>query len=198
MPYIERKQDTTTSNVIKNLGSYAEDIVRVSPHKRPVLLWSAASLVYVCGDLHVTTLGVLGTQVGGVTDKKLSWFLLLAVLYYLTRWAWTNWIALRSYWQKERPCRLLNTVEDKNFAIRHEQIEGMEPESVKIFDSPDEVLVVTNNRRLKADLDDLAELHPTSRLTFSLSFYGVPFIFPIVVALFAISALCYRLHLTPS
>lgn len=193
--FMEKTPDTV-SKALGTLGPYTQDLEKVRPLKRPVLLWSTASLVYVHGDLHITSLGVWSTQVSGVTDEKLAWFFLLAVGYYLLRWLWGNWVALRSYWRQGILCHLWKASAAANFHIGFHQGQDMEETSVRCFDSPgksDVVRVLTSDMRLKPDLEDIAQSHRTSRLTFWLSFYGVPFVFPLAVALWAILVLCARL-----
>lgn len=162
--FMEKTPDTV-SKALGTLGPYTQDLEKVRPLKRPVLLWSTASLVYVHGDLHITSLGVWSTQVSGVTDEKLAWFFLLAVGYYLLRWLWGNWVALRSYWREGILCHLWNASAAANFHIGFYQGQDMEEASVRCFDSPgksDVVRVLTSDMRLKPDLEDIAQSHRTS------------------------------------
>ena len=188
--FFEKTTDAL-SNALNNLGPYMHAIDEVRPHKRPVLLWSAASLVYVHFDLSITSVGVGSTQVSGVTDEKLACFFLLALLYYLSRWAYWNWIALRSYWREGMLCHLWNATATANFHIGFEEIQERGDKPVRCFEAQDKtsVRVVTNDLRLKTEMDDIARSYWTSRLTFLLSFYGVPFIFPLFVAMLAMIAL---------
>lgn len=159
---------------LNTFREYKQAIEDVRPHKRPVLLWSAASLVYVHGDLHITSLGVWGTQVSGVTDEKLAWFFLLAVGYYLIRGIYWNWIILRPSWRAGLWKWSISSANYILVAASHEKNQPV-------------------NSSVLADIHDRARVHRTSWLTIFLSYYGIPFVFPLAVALRAITVLCSRL-----
>ena len=189
------KDPDTLAKALDNLGPYTQALEEVRPLKRPVLLWSTASLVYVHGDLHIKSIAVWSTQVSGVTDEKLALFFLLAVSYYLLRWLWGNWVALRSYLREGILCGLWHAAAVANFNIGFGEVQDERGINARRFDTPDKVSlrVRTNNLRLKTDVEDIAQSHRTSRLTVLLSFYGVPFLFPLSVALWAMLVLCWRL-----
>lgn len=189
------KDPDTLAKALGNLGPYTQALEEVRPLKRPVLLWSTASLVYVHGDLHVTSIAVWSTQVSGVTDEKLVLFFLLTVSYYLLRWLWGNWVALRSYLRAGVLRHLWGATTVADLHIGFGEVRDKGETTIRCFDTPGKVSVRvgTSNLRLKTDVEDIAQSHRTSRLTFWLSFYGVPFLFPLSVALWAMLVLCWRL-----
>ena len=123
---------------------YLDTIEELRPVKRPVLLWSAVSLIYVFGGLQLsdntdnTSVSLRGFQIIGLTDTKLTIFFILATLYYTVRWLWTT-LRIRTYiddgfmcmlWQYGNP-QSLNEKKDgrEGYGLRkeYEDAQGQKP-----------------------------------------------------------------------
>ena len=76
------------STFISSFAEYQATIERLRPLKRPMLLWSAASLIYVFFGLQLEAsetsgkASLWGFQFSGLTDTKLTIFFFLTTLYY--------------------------------------------------------------------------------------------------------------------
>lgn len=62
--------------VLSKIQEYTDLIEMLRPLKRPMLLWSVASLVYVYGGLHFASgrAALWGVEIAGVTEQEFSFF----------------------------------------------------------------------------------------------------------------------------
>ena len=91
------------STFLSTFTEYQTAIEELRPLKRPMLLWSTVSLLYVFGGLqfadtttsNTTSVTLWGFQIIGLTDTKLTIFFFLTTLYYTVRWLWIRHLRLR-------------------------------------------------------------------------------------------------------
>ena len=186
-----------SQKILSELPSYITLVEELRPLKRPMLLWSAISLVYVYGRLHVSgDPSVWGVTITGVTDQKLTIFLFLATLYYTGRWAYFNWLKLRPYWRNGFIGELWKSVVKPQIAtvtgkyyyfvqgyneVLKEKGEG------QVLDQ--DIETIESDRDLRSTVHDLFGLTILSSVMKFMEPFGVPYIFPLSVSCLALASL---------
>ncbi len=179
-----------------NLQSYKAAIESLRPVKRPMLLWSVVSLVYVCGGLHlkVNAAALWGFQITGITGGKLTIFLFLATSYYTMKWLWSKFLKLRSYSREGFINELRNRDPQKikaigeDWGLREGFVEGSKSQGLQVEDAD-----IINDKDFRGLVTDLTRFSLVSRAVTFMELFGVSFVFPLLVACSALVALLVRL-----
>ena len=91
------------STFLSSFPEYQATIEELRPLKRPMLLWSTVSILYVFFGLQLDAgeasgkASLWGFQIVGLTDNKLTIFFILTTFYYTVRWLWTRHLRLRTF-----------------------------------------------------------------------------------------------------
>lgn len=167
-------------NFFTELRNYKSAIEDLRPIKRPMLLWSVVSLVYVCGGLEIKSsdVGLWGVQITGITDQELTIFLLLATSYYMIKWLWSNFLKLRSYLREG----FINELRNRNPKVEGSKFQGLEAEDTDII----------NDKDFRGLVTDLVRSSLVSRAVTFMELFGVSFVFPLLIAFGALVALLIR------
>ena len=183
-------------NFFYDLQSYKVAIESLRPLKRPMLLWSVVSLVYVCGGLYlkVDAAALWGFQITGITGGKLTIFLFLATSYYTIKWLWSNFLKLRSYSREGFINELRNRDSQRTKEIREAwnykegYAEGIESQGLQVEDTD-----IINDKDFRGLVTDLIRSSLVSRAVTFMELFGVSFVFPLLIACSALMALISRL-----
>ncbi len=172
-----------------NLQSYKATIESLRSLKRPMLLWSALSLVYIYGGLHlkVDAIALWGVQITGITEEKFIIFLLLATFYYTSKWLWSNFLKLRLYWRKgfisDLRNRRMNPQKIGETGEAWGLIEGFGADTDKD---------IINDRDLSGTVTDFTRFSVVSRVVTFMELFGVSFVFPLLIAFVTLVTLLIR------
>ena len=186
--------------VFAQLGEYVGVIETLRQFKRPMLLWAVLSLVYVYGDLHFTSghVAAWGVQMDGITEWELSVFLWLAILYYAVKWAWKNWVQLRAYWRDGYLTDLwkcLSRPAAEWTGVYYEYGKGFNEEADKdptlAAGKDDHISQIVGDRTLRGTVEDLSRASRWFAFIRFTEHFGAPFIFPALVALWALGSLLW-------
>ncbi len=196
---------------ISSFPEYLDTIEELRPLKRPMLLWSAVSLLYVLGGLQLsdntisnnTTFSLWGFQIVGLTDTKLTIFFFLATLYYSFRWSWTTYLRLRTYkdegfismlWTYGMPQNLKEKEDGlEGHALRKgfAEIEEGQPQVGTLFKN--EIAPIEDVRSRRGAINDLFDPRLRVRLFSYAEHIGIPYLLPPAIALTALIVLSVRL-----
>lgn len=174
-----------------NLQGYKSAVENLRPIKRPMLIWSVVSLIYFWGDLHlkVDTIALWGIKISGITDKKFTFFLLLATLYYMIKWGWSNFLELRFYWRQGVISDFRMRSMDSQRA--KETVERWDPDL--IFGKDTDGINNKVKNTLFDWISDLTKSTPMSRFVTSIENFLVPYILPFSISGLALLVLMIRL-----
>ena len=183
-------------NFFTELRKYKSATESLRPIKRPMLLWSMVSLVYVCGGLYlkVDAAALWGFQITGITGGKLTIFLFLATFYYTIKWLWSNFLKLRSYSREGFINELRNRDSQRTKEIREAwnykegYAEGIESQGRQVEDTD-----IINDKDFRGLITDLTKSSLASRVVTFMELFGVSFVFPLLIACSALMALISRL-----
>ena len=187
-----------SKKILSELPEYVALIKELSPLKRPMLLWSVASLVYVWGGLHFQSgkVALWGVQITGITEVELIGFLFLAILYYTLRWAWSSWLRLRPYWMGGFIGELWKPVTQTKMADETREYFnfGEDRYKAKATNDPGDktIGVIVNDRHLTATLYTLIHTGFSFRIVKFMEHFGAPHIFPLLIAISALTSLLFR------
>ena len=204
-PTIPEISEETVENVarakyvLSKIQEYTDLIEMLRPLKRPMLLWSVASLVYVYGGLHFASgrAALWGVEIAGVTEREFSFFLFLATTYYTLRWAWRNWLHIRTYWREGYLSALWWSMPRKaavttgiSFEFSKGYHEAMKP-SKPLTEEEEVIQSVLRKRSLLGVVDDLIGQNIWQHFIRVTENFGVPFLFPVCVAVLALGSLLW-------
>lgn len=192
-----------TWDFISNFIAYQKTMEELRPPKRTMLLWSAVSLAYVFGNVHITsgTASIQGIEFSGLSDTKMLIFLFLSTAYYLVRWWWIKHLSLRAYkeegfidelwkfgaiqrYEKDEVSEELDLSADYRYAsIRSYQIDKISSPFTELLHNPARY----------ASLREMFRSTPSSMTVSYIEHILLPHYIPAVIAGLALLALIVRL-----
>lgn len=192
-----------SSTFLSSFPEYHTTIEGLRPLKRPMLLWSTVSLLYVFSGLRlkVDTASLWGFQILGMTDTKLTIFFFLTTFYYTVRWLWTRHLRLRTYkdegfmlmlWEYGMPRSQVKKVLGKAYGF----YEGFNETTQGGALEDKHFIAVQQVRSHRGAIIALFKLQFSARVLSFVEHFIVPYYAPLAIATTALIALFVRLCLS--
>ena len=193
------------STFLSTFTEYQTAIEELRPLKRPMLLWSTVSLLYVFGGLqfadtttsNTTSVTLWGFQIIGLTDTKLTIFFFLTTLYYTVRWLWIRHLRLRTYKQDGFMAMLrqygMPRSREKETANHAYDLRKGYAEATSESPFGNEITAIEAVRSSRGAIYDLFNLSFSARVLSFVEHIFIPFLAPFVIAVVTLIALAVRL-----
>ena len=194
------------STFLSSFPEYQATIEELRPLKRPMLLWSTVSILYVFFGLQLDAgevsdkASLWGFQIVGLTDNKLTIFFILTTLYYTVRWLWTRHLRLRTFkkqgfmsmlWQYGMP----RTQKKKEGEFIFDTLKTLRRQEGGNFYKPhrEALDAVEQVRSHRGAINELFDLSFSAKAASFVEHIAIPYVLPLAIATLALFALVVRL-----
>ena len=185
---------------LSGFPEYHATIDELRPLKRPMLLWSTVSLLYVFSGLHLkgNTASLWGFQIIGLTDTKFTIFFFLTTLYYTVRWLWTRHLRLRTYKDEGfmsmlRQYGMPRSQEKTETSQAYDSLKAYQNEPGRLRFKDDHFVAIQEVRSHRGAINELFDLKFSARAVSFVEHIIIPYYAPLVIAATALVALFVRL-----
>ena len=193
------------STFLSSFPEYQAAIEELRPLKRPMLLWSTGSILYVFFGLQLEAgevsgkASLWGFQIVGLTDNKLTIFFILTTLYYTVRWLWTRHLRLRTFkkqgfmsmlWQYGMP----RTQKKKEAEFIYDTLKTLRSQEGGNFYKPhrEALDAVEQVRSHRGAINELFDLSFSAKAASFVEHIAIPYVLPLAFAALALIALGAR------